>query len=97
MYIIVLSQIRSRSSFSVFGPKKGIANTTVARLQRYALFLAGYNYDIVYRNTKKHGNADCLSRLPVKSDSNQLANREEEAKVEMFHVSQLVHLSEAII
>ena len=77
---------------SIFGPKKGIANTTAARLQRYALFLAGYNYDIVYRNTKKHGNADCLSRLPVKTESNQLADREEEAEVEMFHVSQLEHL-----
>ena len=50
---------------SIFGPKKGIANTTAARLQRYALFLAGYNYDIVYRNTKKHGNADCLASLHV--------------------------------
>ena len=32
-----------------------------------------------------------MSRLPVKSESNQLADREE-AEVEMFHVSQLEHL-----
>lgn len=33
-----------------------------------------------------------MSRLPVKSESNQLADREEEAEVEMFHVIQLEHL-----
>ncbi|XP_062620772.1 uncharacterized protein K02A2.6-like [Saccostrea cucullata] len=78
---------------SIFGPKKGIANTTAARLQRYALFLAGYNYDIIYRNTKKHGNADSLSRLPVTYESSRLVDKEEEAEVEMLHVSQLEHLS----
>ena len=36
-----------------------------ARLQRWALFLSGFSYDIVYKNTKLHGNADGLSRLPV--------------------------------
>ena len=65
-------------------------------MQSYALFLDGYNYDIVYRNTKKHGNADCLPHLPVKSESTQLANRKEEAELEMFHVSQLEHLPEAM-
>ncbi|XP_062605742.1 uncharacterized protein K02A2.6-like [Saccostrea cucullata] len=77
---------------SIFGPKKGIANTTAARLQRYALFLAGYNYDIIYRNTKKHGNADSLSRLPVTCEGSRLVDKEEEAEVEMLHVSQLEHL-----
>ena len=27
--------------------------------------LAGYQYDIYYRDTKSHGNADALSRLPL--------------------------------
>ena len=36
-----------------------------ARLQRWALLLAGYQYDIYYRDTKSHGNADALSRLPL--------------------------------
>lgn len=52
---------------TIFSPKKGISSTTAARLQRYALFLAGYTYDIKYKNTKSHGNCDSLSRLPQKT------------------------------
>ena len=39
---------------------------TIARLQRYTLFLAGFEYSIEYKNTTQHGNADGLSRLPLK-------------------------------
>jgi len=44
---------------------------TVARLQRYALFLAGFEYTIEYKNTTQHGNADGLSRLPLKKASDK--------------------------
>ncbi|XP_033733598.1 uncharacterized protein K02A2.6-like [Pecten maximus] len=52
---------------SIFHPEKGIPMTTAARLQRYALFLAGFQYDIKYKSTTRHANADCLSRLPLVS------------------------------
>ena len=55
---------------------------TVARLQRYALFLAGHDYDIEYKNTSKHSNADALSRLP----SQKVQSVED--PVEIFHLSQ---------
>ena len=29
------------------------------------VMVAGYQYDIYYRDTKSHGNADALSRLPL--------------------------------
>ena len=48
-------------------PDKGISITTAARLQRYAMFLAGYDFEIKYRNTSQHANADALSRLPLPS------------------------------
>ena len=51
---------------TIFSPEKGISTTTAAWLQRYALFLAGYLYDIKYKNTKSHGNCDSLSCLPLK-------------------------------
>ena len=53
---------------SIFHPHKSIPVVTAARLQRYALFLAGYDYKIEYKNTKVHSNADGLSRLPFKTE-----------------------------
>ena len=41
---------------------------TASRLQRYALFLAGYDYQIEYKNITGHGNANGLSRLPFKTE-----------------------------
>ena len=38
---------------------------TAARLQRYALFLVGFDYGIEYKSTTKHCNADGLSWLPL--------------------------------
>ena len=36
-----------------------------ARLQRWALLLSAYNYNLEYRPTQAHGNADGLFWLPV--------------------------------
>ena len=55
---------------TIFSPEKGISATTAAGLQRYTLFLAGYSYDMKYKNTNSHGNCDRLSRLPMKSSNN---------------------------
>ena len=50
----------------IFGPKRGIPEMTANRLSRYALLLQNYDYNIVYRNTKEHANADVMSRFPKK-------------------------------
>jgi len=54
---------------SILGPKKGVPSLAAARLQRWALLLSAYNYQIEYKSTRDHGNADGLSRLPLSSDS----------------------------
>ncbi len=41
---------------SIFQPSKSLPVVTAARLQRYALFFAGHDYSIRYKNTKLHGN-----------------------------------------
>lgn len=50
---------------TIFNPTKGIPETTNSRLQRWALILSAYNFEICYKPTDAHGNADALSRLPV--------------------------------
>ena len=49
---------------TILNPKKGLPPMTTARLQRYAIFLQGYDFDICFRNTSLHANADAPSRLP---------------------------------
>ncbi|XP_060881536.1 uncharacterized protein K02A2.6-like [Metopolophium dirhodum] len=49
----------------IFGPKKGIPVMIANRLQRYAIFLSGYNYEIQFVKGIDNGNADALSRLPL--------------------------------
>ncbi len=50
---------------SILGPKKGIPSLAAARLQRWALLLSAYSYDICYKPTKEHCNSDGLYRLPL--------------------------------
>ena len=50
---------------AILGPKKGIPPLAAARLQRWAWILSAYKYEIEFRLTGDHGNADGLSRLPI--------------------------------
>lgn len=49
----------------LFNPKKGISPVASARLQRWAIYLSMYDYDIKHRSGSKMGNVDALSRLPL--------------------------------
>ena len=73
---------------SMVSPNKGIPVTTAARLQRNALFLSGFNYQIEYKDPKRHTNADNLSRLPLTEPDRQHAIDGEE----VFHMSQIERL-----
>lgn len=70
---------------SIFHLRKSIPIVTAARLQCYALFLAGYDYTIEYRNTKVHSNADGLSRLPLERE---IRNEEVVDPVGVFNLMQ---------
>ena len=52
---------------SIFGPKNAIPPLAAAHLQRWAVLLSAYSYDVEFRRTERHANADSLSRLPLKS------------------------------
>ncbi|XP_055714234.1 uncharacterized protein K02A2.6-like [Phlebotomus papatasi] len=48
---------------SIFGSKKGVPIHTANRLQRWALILLAYDFNIEYVPTNEFGGADVLSRL----------------------------------
>lgn len=41
-------------------------------MQHYVLFLQGFAYDIRYRKSEEHANADGFSRLPVGNGAHEL-------------------------
>jgi len=52
---------------TILGPKTGIPSLAAARMQRWALILAAYHYDIKFRSSQANANADAMSRLPCTS------------------------------
>ena len=53
---------------AILGPKKAVPTLAAARMQRWALILAAYDYELEFRVTQDHANADALSRLPLEED-----------------------------
>jgi len=66
----------------IFNPVKGIPVTAAARIQRWALFLNGHDYEINYKNTVLHSNVDGLSRLPLTIEG----NRHETDAADVFNI-----------
>ena len=56
----------------ILGPKKGIPILAASRLQRWAIQLAAYTFDIKYRTSKQNANVDALSRLPLSDASTEM-------------------------
>lgn len=57
-----------RPLIAMFGPGKATPTLAANRLARWAMILNQFDYDIEYRKTADHSNADALSRLPVSED-----------------------------
>jgi len=53
----------------ILNPGKGLPAYSAMRMQHYAVFLQGFDFDIKYRKTGNHGNADGFSRLPIKENN----------------------------
>ena len=68
---------------TLLGPKKGIPPLAAARLQRWAIILAAYSYEIEYKPTQQHANADGLSRLPLEVTDNPMD------EVNVFNIAQV--------
>ena len=53
----------------LFGHAEGVRPLAAARMQRWALILSAYSYKIQYTPGTANQCTDCLSRLPVSSES----------------------------
>ncbi|KAK9700889.1 RNase H-like domain found in reverse transcriptase [Popillia japonica] len=49
----------------ILRPEKNLPTTSAIRLLHYASFMVGFKYQIIYRNTKEHANADYFSRFAL--------------------------------
>lgn len=56
----------------VFGEGKSLPQMAASRVQRWSVFLSGYNYSMKYIKVRDNCNADCLSRLNSDSSSTNL-------------------------
>ena len=57
-----------RPLLKILGPKEGVPSLAAARLQRWALILSAYNYNLEFTSGATNKEADMLSRLPVPVD-----------------------------
>ena len=64
---------------TILGPKTAVPSLAAARMQRWAVILQAYNYQVEYRSSAEHANADALSRLPC-----DIGPRKEEAEIFFF-------------
>ncbi|XP_041378038.1 uncharacterized protein K02A2.6-like [Gigantopelta aegis] len=71
----------------IFGSKTGIPTLAAARLQRWTIFLAAHDYEIVYKNSESNANAYGLSQLPLKFAPNEKCHT-----VDIFNISQIERL-----
>ena len=49
---------------TILGPQTAVSTLAALNMQRWALIIQTYQYDIEYRKSELHANADRLSRLP---------------------------------
>lgn len=74
---------------ALFSEMRAVPQMASPRIQRWAVTLRAYEYTIVYKEGKYHGNADALSRLPLP----EVAEEKLEERVLMLESSDITLVS----
>jgi len=74
---------------TILSSKASLPAQAAARLQRWAITLSAYNYEIEFHPTRQHANADSLSRLPLEDTP----TTDTDKSVTLFNVLQIGTLS----
>ncbi|XP_055613887.1 uncharacterized protein K02A2.6-like [Uranotaenia lowii] len=72
----------------IFNENKGLPVMSALRMQHYATFLQSFKYELRFRKSVDHANADALSRMPVKR-SDPESDIEESDVVELNQIETL--------
>ena len=75
---------------TILGAKTGISGLAAARLQRWAVILSSYRYQLEFRKGSTHCNADALSRLPREAERVEADMSKKAAH--LFNITQLESL-----
>ncbi|XP_045451587.1 uncharacterized protein K02A2.6-like [Melitaea cinxia] len=78
---------------TIFGPKQGIPSMAASRLQRWAIKLSAYTYEIEYVTSKQNG-ADGLSRLPASFKNKNIFKIPEQSHLHFAHNALLLDYNE---
>ena len=70
---------------TILSPKASLPALAAARIQRWAIILSAYCYEIEFCSTQEHSNADGLSRLPLETTS----AFEESSTASLFNIHQI--------
>lgn len=73
---------------AILGPKKGVP-ALAARLQRWAVLLSANTYDIRFKTTVNHANADGLSHLPLPTQQDSISISSQTTT--LFNISRSKH------
>ena len=66
---------------AIISRRMDIPAVAAERIQRWAMYLSGFNYDVRYQSSAQNGNADWLSRLPTQNDDPGTSTDEDVALV----------------
>lgn len=68
----------------IFSPSKALPQLSAVRMQHYAVYLQGFNYEIRYKTSKANANADALSRLPLELEEPKLREEVDVCQIELI-------------